>query len=101
MFKNKGGAEQVKIVDRAAFHGFPKCERAEHLPSYLGLWEQLRRKHGQTLPDELLKPMVLNVLPKDVAADVRRNCRGSTRRLPTTDYILVYLRQDYHRLTDE
>ena len=71
--KNQGGAAQVQIIDRAAFHDFLKCEHPDHLPHYLGLWEKLRREHGQTLPEEHLQPMLLNILPKETAADVRKN----------------------------
>ena len=35
-FQNQGGAEQVQIVDRAAFHAFPKCQSPEHIPHDLG-----------------------------------------------------------------
>ena len=77
-FKNQGGAEQVQLVDKAAFHAFPKCENPEHIPQFLGLWEKLRRAHGQTLPEEHLKPMLLNFLPDATAADVRKNARVTT-----------------------
>ena len=75
-FKNQGGAEQVQLVDKAAFHAFPKCENPEHIPQFLGLWEKLRREHGHGLPEEHLKPMLLNFLPESTASDVRKNCKN-------------------------
>ena len=100
-FKNQGGAEQVKLVDRAAFHAFPKCHHPDNIPQYLGLWERLRREHGQNLPEEHLKPMLLNFLPESTAADVRKNCRADDGSPPSTEDIIQYLKTDFHRLTDE
>lgn len=100
-FKKLGGAEQVKIADRVAFHDSPKCQNPANLPEWLGLWEQLRREHGQHLPEEHLKPMLLNILPKETAADVRKNLPGTRGQPVTTGDILEFPRSDYHRLTDE
>ena len=100
-FINKVGSEQVQLVNRVCFHDFPKCANVEHLHKYLGLWQQLRQEHARNLPDEHLKPMLLNVLPKEVQADVRRNCKATNGGPPCTDDILAYLRNEHHRFTDE
>ena len=59
----------MNLVDRGAFHDFPKRPRADNIPSYLGLWKQLKREHGYNLPVYHLRPMLINMLPEEVAED--------------------------------
>ena len=62
---------------------------------------KLKREHGHTLPEEHLQPMLLNILPKETAADIRKNCLGRNGQPKTTEDSLEFLRSDYHRLGDE
>ena len=69
---NEGGAEQVVLSGIRRFHGFPKCPSKAKIGAYLGEWEALRMKYGGHMPDWNLYGMLINMLPDDVAGDIRR-----------------------------
>ena len=92
----EGGAEQVHMAGVHRFMTFGQCPSRSKLASYLGEWEHLRRRYGGHIPDEFLYTMLLNILPKDVAAEVR----DRRQRLNTTDLVLEYLHYELARYND-
>ena len=68
---DEGGAEQVALAGLRRFHAFPACPSKERLGTYIGEWQHLRNKHGAGIPDESLYVMLINMLPEEVAKEVR------------------------------
>ena len=58
-----------------------RCPSEPKLGAYLGERETVHRKYGGSLPDQYLFTMLLNMLPADVAAEVR----DRRQRLNTKD----------------
>ena len=77
------------------FHAFGKCPSKNRLGVYLGEWESLRKKYGGHMPDWNLYGMLINMLPDDVAQDVRR-----LSHLNDTQRVLDYLHGELARYND-
>ena len=92
----EGGAEQVHLAGISRFMSFDKCPNKNKLATYLGEWEMLRMKYGSTFPDLVLYTMLLNILPDDVAKEVRD--RRNT--LYTVGRVLDYLKGELSRYRD-
>ena len=45
--------------------------------------------------------MLLNFLPDSTAADLRKKCKNIYGGPPSTDDMIMFLKTDFHRLTDE
>ena len=84
----EGGAEQVMLAGVTRFMNFEKCTSKAKLSTFLGEWETLRRTYGDHLPDVFLYTLLLNMLPDDVAKEVRdrRQTLNTTQR--ALDYIM-------------
>ena len=95
--ENEGGAEQVALAGLRRLHSFPKCPSKERLGTYLGDWQHLRNKHGASIPDESLFVMLLNMLPEDVAKEVR----DRKQVLNTTQAVLDYVYGELARYNDK
>ena len=95
--ENEGGAEQVALAGLRRFHAFPKCTKKEDLSTFLGDWTHLRNQHGSTIPDSSLYVMLLNMLPEEVAKDVR----DKKHVLNTTQLVLDYVWGELARYNDK
>ena len=84
--ENQGGAEHVMMAGITRLHKFPRCPHKSKLSGWLGEWLTLKRQYGGYLPEEYLYIMLLDILPEDVAAEIRdRPSLNTVQRV--TDYI--------------
>ena len=67
----EGGAEQVHLAGITHFMTYEKCHSKSKLGLWLGEWETLKRKYGDTLPDVFLYTMLLQMLPDEVSKEIR------------------------------
>ena len=70
----------------ARLHRFPKCPHTRKLGGYVGNWLTLKRQYGADLPGEYLWVMLSDILPGDVASEIKDRPHLDT--VPkVTDYI--------------
>ena len=94
--QNEGGAEQVYLMGLNRFMTFQKCPHRNQLATYLGEWEILRLKYGSTFNDVVLYTMLINILPEDIAKEVR----DRRQTLNTVSRVLDYLKAELGRFND-
>ena len=94
---NEGGAEQVALAELRRFHSFPVCPSKDKIGLYLGEWVYLRNRYGGNLPDESLYVMLINMLPSDIAKEIR----DRRKTLTTTVDVIAYINGELGRYNDE
>ena len=92
----EGGAEQVLLAGVTRFLNFERCPSKNRLATYLGDWETLRREHGDLIPDVFLHTLLLNMLPEEIAKDIR----DRRQTLNTTQRALDYIHGELARYSD-
>ena len=74
----EGGDAQVARARLRRFHFFPVCSSTDKIGTYLGEWIYPGNKYGGSIPDESLSVMLTNILPDDVAKEVRDRMKTLT-----------------------
>ena len=90
---HEGGAEQAILAKMQRLRSFPKCPSKTRPGAYLGKWDTLRNQYGADLPDYTAYAMLLNMVPDDVATELR----DQTNWISTTELATDYLRNERSR----
>ena len=83
----QGGAEHAIMAGLRRFLRYPKCPHKSKIQSWLGEWLSLRRVHGTELPETHLYWMLIDMLPEDIAVEIR----DRRQTLNTVDKVVYYI----------
>ena len=87
VFTNQGGAEKVKLVDRAAFHAFPTCSWLKDLAVHVGEWPRQMPTYAIGIPDIHLQQRLFDILPENIKTEIVR------RKLGNLDEMLAFTKE--------
>ena len=93
---HNGEAACITLAGRRDVLKFHKCQNIAHRPAQLDNWLLEQQEYGQDMPEDLLYEMFLDILPDQVAKEVRLE-----KDIATADQALKYVLEELHRLNNE